>query len=266
MEVKFDVVRPNLYFVGDNIYFGIDPSDVIPVSRTIDEVVGKHIGVLKVQKFDFEAIVSGKAEKSATGYDTLLSRYLNAVAEKNPTHFGITSSEANLFGLRYIIDAQTQEETRSIHEWRNLQRGLVNPDDTFDRMERDSPVILDRERTLEKMRKLYQELDSKMPENYADLFITVGELPAAEHNLKLQYVGRIILAQVKAGDESKIEEAKADLVEKLKEVEGPCLSFGTPQLLQQMASLYVNASELIRNYGDVLKFPNWRTRFFSLDP
>ena len=75
-----------------------------------------------------------------------------------------------------------------------------------------------------------------------------------------------VLKQLKAKDISRIEEAKADLVERLKEVDGPSLSFDAPQLHRQIMELYVDAPKLIRRYGDVLLTRDWERRLFRLDP
>lgn len=126
--------------------------------------------------------------------------------------------------------------------------------------------VFDWKKTLEEMKKLYEELDPKMPENYAELVIVNGHIQSTKETVKNQNLGVVSFIQLKAKDKSKIEEAKADLVERLKEVDGPCLSFDAPKMFEQMVALYDDAPKLIEKYGDVLRSPMWKTRLFRLDP
>ena len=105
-----------------------------------------------------------------------------------------------------------------------------------------------------------------MPENCAELVIVNGQIRHTEKTLKTKNLCVVGFSQLKAKDKSKIEEAKYYLVEKLKEVDGPCLSFDAPEIFIQMWELFYHAQELIQKYGDVLKTPDWKTRFFRLDP
>lgn len=269
MEVKFDIVRPNLYMVGDEVYFGIDSSDIIPVSRSVDKIIEKQIGVLKVKKTNLEVADFGKSRTTEKVYDTPLRRYLDIREEqfKVGKIAGITNNAAKLFDLGYLIDAQTVENGKDMNDWRLLQHDLANPDEDFDRFERNFLFYkLDREKTLKEMKKLYEELDQKTPDNYAEFVVVNGDIPFSEHEIKTQHLGVVSFVQLKAKDKTKIEEAKIDLVERLKEVDGPCLSFDAPRIYKQMIGLYLNASELIQNYGDILKSPMWQTRLFRLDP
>jgi len=50
MEVKIEVVKPNLHVVEGDVYFGVDISNVVPASRAADSVIQKHIGTLKVHE------------------------------------------------------------------------------------------------------------------------------------------------------------------------------------------------------------------------
>ena len=93
-----------------------------------------------------------------------------------------------------------------------------------------------------------------------------GQIPFTDQTVRPQYLGAVILEQLKAKDKTKIEETKADLIERLKEIGGPCLSFDAPELFFQNNRLYEDASELIQKYGDILLNPVWRTRLFRLDP
>jgi len=208
--------------------------------------------------------------KGGEKYTTPLNKYLNALEkhrQETSLITGVQNSGSKLFGIGCIVDAQTYEDWSDCRNWRDSQRDLAKPDELFERYDRESLVYkLDRQKTLEEMRELHRRLDSKMPENYADLFITRGNVASSENRLEEKAIGRIAFFQLKAKDRAKIEEAKSALIEKLKEVDGPCLSLDAPCLLQQVIDIYQDSSELIRRYGDILKSPMWRTRFFRLDP
>lgn len=293
MEVKFDVIKPNLYVVGERILFGIDNSDVIPVSRSVNEIVKKYIGELKVMKADLEVAESGKGKKFERRYIVPLGKYLDALEsprglKRVAKHMlnelfneseakylsnellplsGVTHDAAKLFGLDYLISAHTMETEEEWRNWETVQRDLADPEKAFDKYDKDNLVYrLDRKKTLQEMKKLYKELDSKIPDNVASLLVVNGHVPASEQTVKQQSLGLVTFRQLKAKDKEKIEEAKSQLVEKLKEVDGPCLSFDALDICVQMWNLYINASRLIERYGDVLKSPMWRTRLFRLDP
>jgi len=263
MEVKFDIVRPNLYIVGDEVYFGIKRQDVIPVGRTVDEIIGKHIGVLKVNESDLELVELRRPVTTKENCSVALTKYLDVIEGRYELgeFKGITSNEAKLFDLGYVLAAQTIEEGgEDLNDWIALQRNLNNPDEFFDEYEKSNSVLrLDRERTLGEMKKLYKKLDADMPDNYAIFVIIDGKTMQ-------QNFGMVDFLQLKAKDKTKIEKAKADLVERLKEVEGPCLSFDAPGLYEQFTRLYDDAPKLIREYGDILRNPMWRKRLFKLDP
>lgn len=270
MEVKFNIIRPNLCVTGDEIYFGIDSSDVIPVSRSINESIGKYIGVLKVKESDLDVAESEESKNTSKDYSVPLTKYLDVIERKSKYEFGkseITNSSAELFGLTYVINAQTIENGYDVADWRALQRDLADPDKAFDKHDKSNLVYrLDREKTLKEMRKLHEELNPKIQDNYAEFAIVNEQIPSSEKTITPQKLGVINLIQLKAKDKTKIKEAKADLVERLKEVDGPSLSFDAPQTYRQMMRLYADAPKLIQNYGDVLRIPMWQTRLFKLDP
>jgi len=270
MEVKFDIVKPNLYVVEDEVYFSMDHSDVVPIGKFVDEVIKRHIGTLKVKESDINIIQSGLSRKTERKYTVPLKKYLN-VLNKEIRNSGklkeITNKGAKLFGLSYLIDAQTIENLQDMRNWRAIQEDLADPEKAFDEYEKDLLVYrLDRKRTLEEMRKLHQELNPKIPDNYAELVIVSGYVPSGEETILKKNLGVVDFLQLKAKDKTKIEGAKSELVEKLKEVDGPCLSLDAPEIYRQMVRLYSNAPRLIERYGDILKYPEWKTRLFRLDP
>lgn len=270
MEVKFDIIKPNLYVVEDEVYFSMDHSGVVPISEFVDEVIKRHIGTLKVSESDIDIIQSGLSKKTERKYIVPLEKYLHVLKKeiRNSEELkGITNEGAKLFGLSYLIDAQTIENLQDMKNWREIQKDLANPEKLFDEYEKDRLVYrLDRKRTLEKMRKLNQELDPKIPDNCAELMVVSGLVPSGKETVLRKNLGVVNFLQLKAKDKTKIKEAKSELVEKLKEVDGPCLSLDAPEIYRQMVGLYSNAPRLIERYGDVLKSPMWETRLFRLDP
>src|SRR3989344_2412634 len=269
MEVKYDIIRPNLYIEGNNISFSTDTSNIIRVARSIEEIVGKHIDELKVTETDLETIRTGKC-KSNKKPDVPLREYLNALEERNymdDTRRLVTNNYAELFGMGYLVDASTLMNFREVKNWLSLQKDLANPDKMFDEFEEDSAIFkLDRLKTLEQMNRLNDELNSQIPDNYAGLFITYGISTAKYCPPKSNGVGQISFSKLKAKDETQINNAKSELVEMLKGVDGPCLSLDASQLIRQVLRAYDDASDLIQKYGDVLKDPNWKSRFFKFDP
>nr|MBI4157014.1 hypothetical protein [Candidatus Woesearchaeota archaeon] len=270
MKLEYDVVKPNLYVVKDEVYFGIDRSDVIQVSRSVNEVIEKHIGILKVKESDLEVAKSGKC-KNTKCYTVPFREYLDVIAKRGLEEYtgfgGITNDAAALFDLNYLVAAATIESPKEMGLWKDIQRDLADPDKVFDEFDKRHLVgRVDREKTLGEMKRLYEELDSKMPENYAELAIVDGQIQHTEKTVKTKNLGVVYFRQLKAKDKSMIEEAKADLVERLKEVDGPCLSFDAQVIYHQMMNLFGKAPKLIQKYGDVLKSPMWQTRFFRLDP
>lgn len=271
MEVKLNLIKPNLYTTNNEVYFGIDGSDVIPVSRSVDEIIKKHIGILKVKESDLDATKFGKGENKEGIYRVPLTKYLDIVEKKfepeSIAEYGLTNDSARLFGLSYFIHAKTIEDNLETINWLKLEQYLIDPDKTFKACgESELVCILDREKTLEEMKKLHEKLGLNIPDNFAKFSMVTGQVPYEKDELKLQNLGVISFAQLKAKDRTKIEEAKTTLVERLKEVDGPCLSFDAPQIYKQMMGLFADAPELIQKYGDILRTPLWKTRFFKLDP
>lgn len=288
-EVKFSVVKPNLYVLDDQeVIFGVDSSDVIRVSRSVDEVVRMHIGELRIRKSNLDTINTGSGIlEDNKGYTEPLGAYLDAVEgeiKKRGTSEiakGITTSAARLFGLNYLINASTAQYPSEVAFWLGLQGMLKNADKIFvsgaeEEVEGDihiridKLIIVNREKTLEKMRKAKSELDPKMPDNYAEFYMVRGEIPRTDMRVRSEggresYVGRVGFQRVKAEDRTKIGEARSELVERLKEVGGPCLSLDAHSVLSQHVGLFEKAPGLIAQYGDVLMNPDWRARFFKLD-
>ncbi len=271
MKLEFDIIKPNLYVAGNAVYFSMDPSDIIPVSRSVDAIIRKHIGNLKVKELDMEVLESGRS-KSNEDKDTIpLKKYLDSLGEKEKHRIGlyrgITNPSANLFGLSYIIQSQTTGNSRNLSLWRKLQEDLADSNETFDRYDKKYSVYrLDREKTLKEMKRLHEELSPKIPDNYAEFVVIDGHAASGEQEVETKNLGVITLSQFKAKDKTNIEKAKSELVEKLKDTDGPCLSLDAPDIYRQMMCLYSDAPELIQTYGDVLHSSIWKKRLFRLDP
>jgi len=180
---------------------------------------------------------------------------------------GVTDDAAKLFGLDYVVSARTIASIQDIDNWMQFQHDLTNPNETFDRVDKENLVYrLDREKTLAEMEKLYKELDEKIPDDYAGFMIINGLIASSKQKLMIKNFGVVYFEQLKAKDRTKIEEAKNNLTGELKKFDGPCLSFDAPLISDQMIYLYKNAPTLIQNCGDVLTDPMWKRRFFRLDP
>jgi len=271
MELKYNVIKPNLYIAEDEVVFSADPSDIISVARSIDEIVGKHISELKVKESDIETIRTGKSKlsKENTAPTSPLREYLSAL-EEDREHTdairGITNDSTKLFGISYLIHASTLRNPKEVIQWCALREMLIDPDKGFDEYENEDLFRLDRQKTLEQIKKLNEESSPKIPDNSAEFFVMCGSVRAKYLLPELKNVGMIKLIQLKAKDRTIIDNAKSELVEKLKEVDGPCLSLDAHPLLKQVGRMYSDASELIQKYGDILKDPAWKTKFFRFDP
>lgn len=268
MKIEFDIVNPNLYVFRDGIYFGMDNSDIIEVCKSVNEIIKNHIGELKVRELSINTIRDGES-KGGGGFTISLEKYLDVLREDAKYTSGInavTKDSARLFGLSYVVEAQTTETAKPMNDWDRLQKLFQDPNKHFDNFEQSYICKLDRKRTLERMEKIYKELDPKIPDNTASLNVITGQIPYTEKTLQEKNMGVVSLYQFKAKDKTQIEETKTKLVERLKDVGGPCLSLDAPEIFRQVKVLYNESGELINQYGDILKSPNWKTRLFRLDP
>lgn len=258
VEIKFDVVNPNLHIVGDEIFFGLDEVDVVSAARSIDEAVQRHIGVLKVTETDNEVVRLWLRRQKSHEYTIPLDEFLHYQERwlKEEKLGRITNDQARAFGLSYIIDAQTVKNWKEAEDWRNLQRDLANPDAAFDEKDAKNLVYrVDRTKTLDAMKAYHQRLDPDIPDNFAGLDV-FSPITAKG------YIGRITFEQLKAKDKTKIEEAKRELAERLKAFKGPALSFEAPITFPKMQRLYHNAPELVQRYGIVPHLQDWSTKLF----
>lgn len=263
MKTEIEVVKPNLQVVGDSVYFSVDAMQFVDASRSVGEAVKKHIGALRVTPDMYRLASSGKGDESHS-YTIELEQYLAAVKRRWELEGtgGFTNSHAKFFGLGYLLNASSVENKEDVEKWEGLRQFLEKPDEFFDNNEKVSienanfiSVIFDRQKTLERARALYEELGSRMPEDCALVYVTNNPI-----------VGVVGFGQVKSKDRGKIEEAKAEVVERLKGFNGRCLSLDAHSLHTQHWKLLHDAGLLVNNYGDILLNPDWKERFFRYDP
>jgi hypothetical protein len=112
------------------------------------------------------------------------------------------------------------------------------------------------------MKKLYGKLEQRAPDSYAGLVVVNGEV----HYSGTKNLGFLFLRELKSQDRAKIEDAKFQLIEKLKQFDGSCLSLDVKSIMSQFCGLYDNAPWLVEKYGDVLPGSIWRQRLFKRDP
>lgn len=272
MKVTYDIIKPNVLSDNTPSYnnrrchrslFSMHSGDVIQVSRDINEIISKYIGDLKVRESDLKVIKEQDVEKPSEKYEVSLLDYLDVIENRlrynGLEKIGISNAFANMLGLSYLIIALTFDEVYDVQNWRKLQIILANPEETFDKKDKEDLVYkMDRKKTLEEMKKLYEELDRKMPENSAVFDIMDMDFK--------RYVGYLRLVQLKAKDSSQIDNTELSLVERLKQIEGPCLSKDALDFHDQFWRTFDNAPSIVENYGDILLNPLWRERFFRYDP
>ncbi|MBR9691679.1 hypothetical protein GOV06_02740 [Candidatus Woesearchaeota archaeon] len=292
MEIKFDVVKPNVYCIDandqfwvDSVYFSCKSQDVVDIGRKVDRIVKEHAGELKVKPGDMKVLIDGEG-KSKKEYTEPLSAYLDLLenypgatdeerelAERIARRFGlgdacnreVTNSAARLLRVGYIIDAANIEDLEDspspLRLYRTLKRVLENPEENFSRVEECEALVIDRKETLAKMHEKLHELKSTLPDIYSGFHVINGESPITQ-----SCVGTVCLGKINAPDNPGIDKAKSELVEMLQEFDGPCLSYDAPSLLIQADNLFEDSVRLVENYGDVLLNPKWRKRLFMLDP
>ncbi len=264
MKLKYDVVKPNLHIVNGSIFFGINPRDLISTSRLIDKIVGRNMEGLKVLEGDLK-LVQDSQEGVRGEYISELSSYIDAIGEE---HYSIGSEDIRHLNLPgFIIRAQNSKNPNDVSNWCRLQRDLENPDEAFDKYEDGRIFKLDRERTLEEMKKLAQELEPKVPTDFARFVIIPGYIPVARgDDLDTKYFGAVTLRNLKGEDNSLVNKTRKELKKGLKKIPGPCLSKDSPDFYQQVEKLSVDAHHIINRYGDVITSSLWESKLFVLDP
>ena len=263
MKVEIEVVRPNLHYKeieerSSSIYLGLRSNAIISVAQSIDDIVKKHIGELKVKESDLKVLESKIVHVSSPENTIPIGAYLKQLNKRY--NFSLTNKFEEFFKLNYIIDSQTEENYWNIQTWLMLQRDLADPEKVFDNKDKGDLVFkIDRKKSLDSMKKLYEEIDPKIPTEYCGLFIMHGHDPR-------EAIGYISLTRLKGKDNIQIKKAESELMEYLKDVNGPCLSLDAPAIINQIARLQADLPLLIERYGDIITSPNWKARLFRLDP
>lgn len=276
MEVNYEIIRPNLYVLDNIIYIGMEPSELMVTSHSVDKIIQNHIGELKAKKCDLEIIEQRKEDKSQENiddgtYTKPLRSYLAALEKRhkreNNTDFRISNEYASLFEVYYLIESQTLENNEDIKIWKKLENNLKDPELLFKNIEKSTRVIrIDRDNTLKQMKNLKDELEKKLPDNCADFLVIEGYSPYDGNSHQKNYVGVIGLGQIKAKGDTQIKKAKTELIKCLTDIRGPNLSLETPNIVRQMLYLLDDAHLLVQDYGDILNNPLHSTRLFKLTP
>ncbi len=272
-KVEIDVVKPNLHvhcydsLFGrvNGIYLGLDDiNSFVQSARAVNQVVREtlHADGLKVKESDLEAFKKGHTKwRDSETYTAPLDEYLDIFEERGRIPV-LNRQYADLFKLDYIIDSTTLELSElDLGNWKKDRNVLSNPEKAFDGIDEGGPLKLDRTRSLDSIRKRYEELDSKIPDQIAEL-----EVIPASLSQKPFFIGFVGLVELREDGRGKIESAQAKLVDKLKEFDGPCLSYETHTYYQQFWKLFGDAQNIVNSYGDILLNPNWQERFFRYDP
>ena len=279
MEITINAVQPNVLVDGttltdDNrayahVLFSLYERDVIPISRTINDIIAERIGELKVKERDNEVVVFGKpvTMSSELKCDFPLKQYVDALEKRflrERRLGGIHSDFGKLFGLAYVIDSCTEEDGNNFDKWRTFQRTLADSEKFFDNFEKNNPsVIVDRTKTHAAMEKAHKELDTKIP----DYAVCFNMIYADEQYRTPCFVGSIKMLQLKADKGTAVDETKLHLVEALQKIEGPCLSKDAFDFHSQFWRIFEDAQHLVQSYGDIILNPHdWRKRFFRYDP
>ena len=273
VKIEFDIIKPNLHIIRykgnyDNevikVIYGLHKSDhVVNTAKAINEIVKKHIddAGLKVTESDLETREKGRCERIKTEYNVSLDKYL----ENERLNKEIITDNSRLFNVGYLLDASTLENPDNMDGWSRLKRDIAKGDKLFDELEEDQPFRYNRKETLKNMKKLYERMDSKIPDQHASLYILQGLISSGSET-RIGYIGGAVLLELREKGKAKIEEAKSELIERLKEFKGPCLSSDARIIMRQTCKLCEDSPSLIAKYGDILLNPNWRQRFFMLDP
>ena len=268
VEIKYEIIKPNLYTADDIIYVGIEKSKLIPVVRDIDRIIRNNIGNLKVKESNLELVKYGKTDlrPDQENYKVPLIFFLNEliksdVLEKSSS---ITSTFGKIFDLSYLINAHTHEDLNELLKWQEIKYILENTDEYIKNYEIPSWLKLDREEFLKRVREDNEKLAPKISENSAELIVVNGidKLISKE-----AYAMKIGIYERKTKDKAKIEETNSKLIEILKKADGPTLSLDLPSFFRQFFGLHSIAPGLVLTYGDLITgIGSWREKLFKIDP
>lgn len=274
-KLEFEIVRPNLYIInaekGKDIYFALRGKEneeigkgrnIYGLFKSVHDIVEKYIGTLKVKKSDFEILKNGKAPEEETKEQVSLRDYLN-IAEKRKNFLELPIPEKDIFNTGYLINAKTlSEEDRKNGVDFNTYLHLCEYCDKDKIFPKELKIEVDINKLKKDIQEKTRECYEKLPESLAEFLLINAEHPI----FKGIHVGNIILRS-KSEANPKIESAESELVELLKNLEGPCLSYDTLSLMNQMRYVCNDSLEIVSKYGDIILNPQeWKKRLFRLDP
>ena len=263
MERTFDVIKPNLYTNLGNIYFGIEEEALIPTATLMNSVISRQIGGLRVRGGELEVLEMGGISDSKKMVS--LGEFLPALeisrfyGRESKREFILTGT--GNFGVSWLIDASTSENKSEIRRWLGVNQGVNDPERCFKEFESKWGIVLDKEKTLAEHEKEIEKLKGEIPLNYAGLLV-MRERPDLQepHSSRKYVIGEICLTNLKEEGKDKLEKTKSELIEILKEKDGPILSLDAPDIFNQCGNLSRKMDELNQYSPDILLNPNWRSK------
>ncbi len=266
MEIKFNLVKPNILVDGNCVYASIPKDQVVSFARDVDEVVGRNIGTLHVRERDVGAVTKKKKKKKSKEI-VPLSDYL-AVFEQNMDSTSVLTTPAyNLFGAGdYLVDAFTLEKG-NVDEVRKTNEFLKNLGAYVKYIREAFGTSIDKEATRKHLSERLVKLEEGLAEKHGGLWIISGLAPSRA--LRSFYDNSIAVGRIGLGsrneDDATLIKTREELVDKLKGYDGERLSLDVPSLMDQAYRMNVDGASLMANYGDVLDNPEWRKRMIMLD-
>lgn len=270
MKLEFDVVKPNLLVVGDEVYITVSKEDLVPFARDVDEVLARQIGQLQVRERDI-GVVAENTEQKKSKKTVSLKEYL-AVLEQKEDIRGITNPSYELLGGGdYVIDAWILESSPDVdmEEITRLRRILGNLGNWVSSISGDFGVEIDGESARRRVNEKLETLEKGVAERFGNFWVINGLAPVDRLNYFYDGNNGIIIGRVALGSKNKEDEklisTKNELVERLRKYNGHSLSLDAPQLMEQAYRLNLDGPNLMAHYGDILDNPNWRKRFILFD-
>lgn len=273
MELEYETITPNLFVSEYCIYFTLKSKNLIPLTKSIATIIEKHIGTLKEHTPDTEVLKSSEAVKERSElYSDPLPEYLEALSANHPkpsgTYATITHESLRCLRISHTISAQNVEDSVNIDRWRRYKKVLENPDEYFNNFEEDAfDLVIDREKTLKNIEASIEEIKPQLPESYAGLLIlhtdSVAEEIDDEYRHYMANIGRISFYPLTSDNIEKIEAAKSELIDLLKETEGPALSENAPSAIEQACILYHSSPEWHTACPDIIGKPLWQVKLYK---
>ncbi len=267
MEIKFDVVKPNLLVEKNNIYINVPREQLVPFARDVDEVVARNIGALHVRESDVGAVTDDQKKKRSKE-KVPLSDYLAVLGDLGQRKSLSIPSYVLLGAGDYLIDAWTLEKSKDVDpaEIKQTRGFLKNLGDHVKYIGKSFGVPIDEEVAKKHLKERLSKLEEGLAERFADLWVISGLAPIKF--LESFYdntivVGRVILGSRTENDET-VAKTREELVEKLKAYDGIRLSLATPLLMDEAYKVHLDGHSLMADYGDVL-YHEWRKKLIMLD-